>query len=173
MLTTEQQQVLVQWKNLLTEAGLDRVLMRDPAVAPPQIAGRFRVLARLFADGHEVERRELEACVPDELLSMLEALGLVNRMGTKVASAYRLVFHLGLWLFCETVSASAKFYYGNDSIELSRMLEGAQGSVLDLCSGVGTGAGVRSNRGAGDRRRDRTAGREAVLGERRHERTRG
>ena len=78
--------------------------------------------------------------MPDELLSTLEALGLVNRTGDRVAPAYRLVFHLGLWLFCEKVSPSAKFYYGNDSIELSRMLVGAKGSVLDLCSGVGTQA---------------------------------
>jgi methylase of polypeptide subunit release factors len=74
------------------------------------------------------------------VLSTVEALGLVNWLGDRVAPAYRLVFHLGLWLFCEKVSPSAKFYYGNDSIELSHMLEGAAGNVLDLCSGVGTQA---------------------------------
>ncbi len=140
MLTSEQQRALVQWKNLLAESGLDRVLIRDPASEPLQIAERFQVVARLFGEGQDVERREFEACVPDELLSTVEALGLVNRIGDKVGSAYRLVFHLGLWLFCETVSPSAKFYYGYDSIQLSRMLVGAQGSVLDLCSGVGTQA---------------------------------
>ena len=111
-----------------------------PESEPPQMAERFQVLARLFGEGQEVERRDFEACVPDELLSTVEALGLVNRIGDRVAPAYRLVFHLGLWLFCEKVSPSAKFYYGNDSIELSRMLIGAEGSVLDLCSGVGTQA---------------------------------
>ena len=140
MLTSEQQHALFQWKNLLAEAGLDRVLVRDPGSEPPQIAERFQVLARLFGEGQDVERRDFEACVPDELLSTVEALGLVNRIGDRVAPAYRLVFHLGLWLFCEKVSPSAKFYYGNDSIELSRMLVGAEGSVLDLCSGVGTQA---------------------------------
>ena len=29
MLTSEQQRALVQWKNLLAEAGLERVLVRD------------------------------------------------------------------------------------------------------------------------------------------------
>jgi methylase of polypeptide subunit release factors len=140
MLTSEQQRALFQWKNLLAEAGLDRVLVRDPGSEPPQMAERFQVLARLFGEGQDVERRDFEACVPDELLSTVEALGLVNRIGDRVAPAYRLVFHLGLWLFCEKVSPSAKFYYGNDSIELSRMLVGAEGGVLDLCSGVGTQA---------------------------------
>ena len=140
MLTSEEQRALVQWKNLLAESGLDRVLIRDPGSEPPQIAERFQVLVRLFGEGQEVERRDFEACVPGELLSTVEALGLVKRIGDRVAPAYRLVFHLGLWLFCETVSPSAKFYYGNDSIELSRMLAGAEGSVLDLCTGVGTQA---------------------------------
>ena len=140
MLTSEQQSALVLWKNLLAEAGLDRVLMRDPESDPPPMAERFQALSRLFGEGQDVERRDLEACVPHELLSTLEALGLVNRIGDRVAPAYQLVFHLGLWLFCEKTSPSAKFYYGNDSIELSRMLLGATGSVLDLGSGVGTQA---------------------------------
>ena len=140
MLTSEQVSALVQWKNLLAEAGLDRVLVRDAGSEPRQVAEKFQVLMRLFGEGQEVERRDVEACVPDEVLSTLEALGLVNRVGEKVAPAYRLVFHVGLWLFCEKVSRSAKFYYGNDSIELSRVLEGAGGRVLDLCSGVGTQA---------------------------------
>jgi methylase of polypeptide subunit release factors len=76
----------------------------------------------------------------DEVLSTLEGLGLVNSMGDRLAPAYRLVLHLGLWLFCDKVTSAAKFYYGNDSIELSHVLEGAQGNVLDLCSGVGTQA---------------------------------
>ena len=66
MLTSEQARALVQWKNLLAEAGLDRVLIRDAGSQPPQIAERFQVLARLFGDGQEVERRDLLACVPDE-----------------------------------------------------------------------------------------------------------
>lgn len=140
MLASEQARALVQWKNLLSEAGLDRVLIRDPVSETSQIAERFQVLAHLFAEGKEVERRDLQACVPEETLSTLEALGLVTRTGERIAPAYRLVFHLGLWLFCEKVSRSAKFYYGNDSIELSRILEGAKGTALDLCSGVGTQA---------------------------------
>jgi methylase of polypeptide subunit release factors len=83
---------------------------------------------------------DLAARVPGEILLTVEELGLVNRIGDRIEPSYRLVSHLGLWLFCENVSPSAMFYYGNDSAELSRVLEGAEGAVLDLCSGVGTQA---------------------------------
>jgi methylase of polypeptide subunit release factors len=140
MLTSEQQRALVQWKDLLVETGLDRVLIPEPWSERPQVAERFQVLARLFVERQEVERRDFEACVPEDLLSTIATLGLVNRIGDRVAPTFRMVFHRGLWLFCEIVSPSAKFYYGNDSIELSRMLGGATGRVLDLCSGVGAQA---------------------------------
>jgi len=148
MLSREEQGALVQLKDLFTQAELDRVLLLEPGSAPPPPAGRYEVLADLFAGGKEVERRDLMACAPEELLSTIEALGLVNRAGDKVVSAYRLVYHLGLWLFCEKVTPSAKFYYGNDSIELSRMVQGAHGNVLDLCSGVGTQALVAARTAA-------------------------
>lgn len=140
MLTRELQGAMARWKDLLEESGLERVMVRAAAGDPPPLTDKFQVLARLFSDGIVVEKSELAACVPSEILSTLEYLGLLNRLGEEVAAAYRLVFHLGLWLFCETVSPSAKLYYGNDSIELSRMLVGVQGDVLDLCSGVGTQA---------------------------------
>ena len=140
MITGDQARALVQWKNLLAETGLDQVLIHNPGSEPPRTAERLPILARLFGEGEEASRRDIESCVPGGLLSTLEALGLVNRIGDKVASKYRLVFHQGLWLFCEKVSRSAKFYYGNDSIVLSRTLAGVEGSVLDLCSGVGTQA---------------------------------
>jgi methylase of polypeptide subunit release factors len=105
------------------------------------MAERFQVLARLFGEGQAVERRDFRACTSDEMLAALETLGLVNRIGDRVAPAFQLVFHLGLWLFCENKMApSTKFYYGNASIELSRMLRGATGNVLDLGCGVGTQA---------------------------------
>jgi methylase of polypeptide subunit release factors len=56
------------------------------------------------------------------------------------AGEYRLVYHLGLFLFCQTLTPSAKLYYGNDSVALSRLLLPAEGRVLDLCAGVGTQA---------------------------------
>jgi methylase of polypeptide subunit release factors len=143
MLTSDQRSALFQWKSLLAEAGLDRVLIHDAEKEEkqsPHVAERFQVLARLFGEAAVVDRGGVEACVPHEVLSTLEALGLVNRLGDKLASAYRLVFHLGLGLFCEKVSRSAKFYYGYDSIQLSRMIAGAEGSVLDLCSGAGAQA---------------------------------
>jgi len=137
MLTSKQEEALFQWKNLLAESGLERVLSRDTGTEPPPLAGRFAVLARLFDEGLETERHDLRTCVPDELLLILEALGLLNRVKNRVASPYRLVVHMGLWLFCEKVSPGARAYYGSDSFELSRMVLGAQGNVLDLCSGVG------------------------------------
>jgi methylase of polypeptide subunit release factors len=137
MISSEQQSALVAWKGLLAEAGLDRVLIRHPECEPPQVAPRFRVVTRLFGDGQEVSLGEFRTCVPDDLLAGLEALGLVNRIEDRVATPYRLAFHMGLGLFYEKASPSARFYYGNDSTELSRMLVGATGNVLDLCSGVG------------------------------------
>jgi methylase of polypeptide subunit release factors len=131
---------LVDWRDLLAEAGLDRVLARDRQGEPPPIAARFQVLAQLLADCRAVERGDLAACVPPAVLLTLEALGLLHVQGGRVAAGYRLVFHCGLWLFCDKVTPSARFYYGNDSLELSRMLVGAQGNVLDLCSGVGAQA---------------------------------
>lgn len=126
-LTGEQRQALKQFRNLLVDAGMDRLLEQDPAQArapdPPLIS------------------ELLQSCVPPELISTLEALGLVNRSGdTVTAGEYRLVYHLGLFLFCQTLTPSAKLYYGNDSVALSRLLLPAEGRVLDLCAGVGAQA---------------------------------
>lgn len=52
----------------------------------------------------------------------------------------RLVSHLGLLLFCQTLSPAAKLYYGDDSLALSRLLLPVEGRVLDLCTGPGTQA---------------------------------
>ncbi len=137
MLTDEQRHALVRWKDLLAESGLERALTRDPDAKPTEIPERFQILARLFHEGLEVEARELAACVPGDVLATLEALGLLKRAADKLESPYRLANHMGLWLFSEKVSPQAKCYYGNDSFELSRMLIGAEGNVLDLCAGVG------------------------------------
>ncbi len=137
MLRNEQRHALFCWKDVLAESGLEQALTRDPEAKPPEIARRFQVFLRMFGEGLRVEARELQACIPGEVLSTLETLGLLNRIGNNVAAAYRLANHMGLWLFSEKVSPQAKCYYGNDSFELSRMLIGAEGNVLDLCSGVG------------------------------------
>jgi methylase of polypeptide subunit release factors len=145
ILTEEQQRVLVQWKNLLAESGLERVLVRDPGSEAPRMVERLRPLVRLFGEGQgqSVELREFDGCVPEEVRTTVEALGLVKREAGRVAAGYRLVYHLGLWLFCEWKSPTAKFYYGNDSLLLSRTLDRAvAGNALDLCSGVGTQAMV-------------------------------
>ncbi|MGA2344609.1 MAG: methyltransferase [Candidatus Sulfotelmatobacter sp.] len=150
ILTAEQQRALVQWKKLLAEAGLERVLVRDAGSEPAQTPERLQPLVRLFGEGQSVVKSEFDACVPEEVRATVEELGLVPRVEDtglvppfedRVAARYRLVFHLGLWLFCEWKSPTAKFYYGNDSLLLSRTLDGAvAGNALDLCSGVGTQA---------------------------------
>ena len=124
-LTREQRQALRQFRNLLVNAGMDEL----PAVA------------RLFGGGQAVDSAQVESCLPPEIISTLESLGLVNRSGdTITAGEYRLVSHLGLFLFCHTLTASAKLYYGNDSLALSRLLLPVEGRALDLCTGVGTQA---------------------------------
>ena len=126
-LTGEQRQALKQFRSLLVDAGMDRLLEQDPAQAR---APDSPLISEL-----------LQSCVPREVISTLEALGLVARSGdTVTAGEYRLVYHLGLFLFCQTLAPSAKLYYGNDSVALSRLLLGAEGRVLDLCAGVGTQA---------------------------------
>jgi methylase of polypeptide subunit release factors len=140
MLTREQQSALLQWGKLLTEAGLDRRWQRAEEGEHAPIAEKFQVLGRLFGEGQDVDTRDLLACVPGDLLSTIEALGLVSRIGEVVTPAYQLVFNLGSWLFYEKLSPSAKFYYGNDTLEVSRLVRGATGSVLDLGSGIGTHA---------------------------------
>jgi len=143
ILAGEQQRALVQWKNLLAESGLERVLVRDAGSDPARTPERLQWFVRLFGEGQgqSVDEREFDSCVPEEVRATVEDLGLVKRVGDRVAAGYRLVFHLGLWLFCEWKSPTAKFYYGNDSLLLSRTLDGAvAGNALDLCSGVGTQA---------------------------------
>ena len=137
MLTSEQTRALARWKDLLDEAGLERLLSRDPEAEPSPSPEKFDVLARLFGEGRQVARSELEACVPAELVAAIEELGLASGQGDRIDPVYRLANHMGIWLFHEKVSPSARCYYGNDSFELSRMLMGAEGNVLDLCSGVG------------------------------------
>ncbi len=56
------------------------------------------------------------------------------------APHYRTVDHLGLSLMCEPASATARCYYGQDSLVLSKALMPAEGRVLDLCAGVGAQA---------------------------------
>lgn len=148
MLTREQQGALVQWRELLEESGLDRVLARPPGAEPSPVAEGFQALADLFDQSKPVERRDFDRCVPSGLLATLEKLGLLIRAGERIRSPYQLVFHCGLALYSEKVTPSAKFYYGNDSIELSRMLQSAHGNVLDVCSGVGTQALVAARTAA-------------------------
>jgi methylase of polypeptide subunit release factors len=79
--------------------------------------------------------------VSKDLISMLEAFGLLQRNGGLIAAGgFQLVDHMGLFLFCEKVSPSARLYYGQDSLVLSHQLLSAEGQVLDLCAGVGAQA---------------------------------
>lgn len=128
-LTSEQRQALGEFGRILADA--DRAPLSEP----------LQSVARLFRDGQAAELAQVETCVPPEVIATLEALGLVGRSGGMLtAGEFRLVSHLGLFLFCQTLAASAKLYYGNDSLALSRLLLPVEGRALDLCSGVGTQA---------------------------------
>ena len=92
-------------------------------------------LRSLLAGQQALDAAQLQTCLPPELIAALESLGLPIRTGD-----YRLVRHLGLVLFCNTLTASAKLYYGNDSLALSRLLLPVEGRALDLCTGTGAQA---------------------------------
>lgn len=116
-LDAEERQAVRQLRTLLADEGSDT--------------------ARLFAGGPAVE----SARIPHEVIPALEALGLIKTNGDRIeAGEYRLVSHLGLFLFCQQLTSSARLYYGNDSLELSRLLLPVEGRVLDLCAGVGAQA---------------------------------
>jgi hypothetical protein len=138
-LTSGQRKALRQLKQLVLEAGMDRLL------AAPDCEGGLseplQNLARLFARGQAAEAAEIESCLPPEVISTLEALGILNRSeGVVTAGEYRLVYHLGLFLFCQALTSSAKLYYGNDSLALGRLLLPVEGRALDLCTGAGAQA---------------------------------
>lgn len=138
-LTGQQRQTLRQLRDFLVDAGMDRLLADRTDAAP--ISPLLEGLARLLGAGKPADRTVIESCVPPEALSTLEALGLVHASGDLItAGEYRLVPHLGLFLFCQALSPSAKLYYGNDSLALSRLLLPAEGRVLDLCAGAGAQA---------------------------------
>jgi hypothetical protein len=58
--------------------------------------------------------------------------------GGLTLGGYKLVNHFGTAVFCERLHPNVRFYYGDDSAALGRLLTQARGSVLDLCAGVGT-----------------------------------
>jgi methylase of polypeptide subunit release factors len=113
----------------------------EDSLDPPLISEPWQTIARLFCFGEAIESARVESHAPRDLIPMLESFGLVKRHGGLLtAGEFRLVDHLGLFLFCETVSSSARLYYGQDSLMLSRQLVPAEGQVLDLCAGAGAQA---------------------------------
>ncbi|MGH9668407.1 MAG: hypothetical protein ACRD9L_28635, partial [Bryobacteraceae bacterium] len=124
--TDAERQVLKRFRGYLLEAGMDKLLAsgggeEEPADArgfhAPNGAEPLPAIARLFGSGETTPSSRLEHEVSPELVSFLEAYGLARRTGDGIsAGEYRLVCHLGLFLFCQRVSASTKFYYGNDTL---------------------------------------------------------
>jgi release factor glutamine methyltransferase len=95
----------------------------------------------VFCFGETVESEVIYRVCPVEPIKALERLGILQWSDSNLgAGDFRLVYHLGLYLFCHRTSADAVFYYGTDSIALSRILTPVSGSVLDLCAGVGAQA---------------------------------
>jgi SAM-dependent methyltransferase len=144
-LSGEQRKVLKRLQGVLLDAGMDKFLAAlragEDGLAPALISEPSQTIARLFCFGEAVESAWVESHASQDLISILEAFGLVRRNGDLItAGGFRLVDHLGLFLFCETVSPSARLYYGEDSLVLSRQLLPAEGRVLDLCAGAGAQA---------------------------------
>jgi SAM-dependent methyltransferase len=101
----------------------------------------LQTILRLFRFGEALETARVACHAPPDLIAILEAFGLLRRNGDLIAAGgFRLVDHMGLFLFCETVSSTARLHYGQDSLVLSRQLFPAEGRVLDLCAGVGAQA---------------------------------
>jgi SAM-dependent methyltransferase len=144
-LSSEQRKVLGRLRHLLVDAAMDKMPAAlgtgeasfDASLVPEPL----QTILRLFCSGEALEDARVASHAPPDLISILEAYGLLRRNGDLIAAGgFRLVDHMGLFLFCETVSSSARFYYGQDSLVLSRQLFPAEGRVLDLCAGVGAQA---------------------------------
>ena len=144
-LSDEQRKVLKCFRDLLVDAGMDKILAAlrtgEDSLDPSLISEPSQTIARLFCFGEAVESARVESRASQDLVTILEAFGLLRRNGDLIAAGgFRLVDHMGLFLFCEKVSPSARLYYGEDSLVLSRQLFPAEGQVLDLCAGVGAQA---------------------------------
>jgi methylase of polypeptide subunit release factors len=145
--TPQQAQTLQQFRSILLQADaphLPSSSVPDPdgsnhhPVPSSQAVETRRCISRLFYLGEAVECASMDSLFPPQVIATLEQLGILARNCTSfTAGEYRLVSHLGLFLFCHRVSAHARFYYGTDSLALSRVLTPVSGRVLDLCAGVG------------------------------------
>lgn len=117
----------------------DRADARSLDAAP--LAEPLQTLARLFICGEPVDRSRFQQHLSNDVADALVEPGVVQQRGEMVIPGdFRLVDHLGMFLFCQKYSPSARLYYGNDSLALSRLLLGAEGRVLDLCCGAGAQA---------------------------------
>ncbi len=107
----------------------------------PDLTRRRKGLFRFFCLGESIECDAAAELCTLETIEVLEKAGILRRRENCISTGeYRLVYHLGLFLFCHRSSPRALFYYGTDSIALSRMLSPVSGTVLDLCAGVGAQA---------------------------------
>lgn len=101
----------------------------------------LRILSNLFCLQETVPIPLVERYLPAESIAALVKLRLLKSFeGVIAAGEYELVHHLDLFLFCQIASPYTRFYYGDDSAALSRLLFPAKGRVLDLCAGVGAQA---------------------------------
>ena len=142
--SSERVHELQQLRELLLDVGIPSFLSPSTASVQsdptndPEVIGTRRTLFRLLCLGETVEYSAIDRILPDEAIRALEQVGIFQVNGEHLTlGEYRLVYHLGLFLFCHRISAHAKFYYGTDSLALSRVLSPVTGTVLDLCAGVG------------------------------------
>lgn len=137
-------------RGLLESSGIRELLARygaeedraDPrSLDAASLTEPLRTLARLFICGESVDRKRVQHHLSNELAAALVKLSLAQQSGDMLTTGdFRLVDHLGAFLFCQRYSPSARLYYGHDSLALSRLLAGAKGRVLDLCCGAGAQA---------------------------------
>ncbi|HEY6189866.1 MAG TPA: methyltransferase [Pyrinomonadaceae bacterium] len=103
------------------------------------IPSSLRPLLQFTLFSEDIDRANLLAFIPENCLETLKNLGIAEEMEGRVRLVgLRLVYHLGVFVFCQPKMKTAHLYYGEDSLALGRALLGANGTVLDLCAGVGT-----------------------------------
>ncbi|WP_151727274.1 methyltransferase [Thermogemmatispora aurantia] len=107
----------------------------DIAFLPRKLASAVNLLVL----GDAIKLTEAEEILGADGIETLLALELAkHEFDSLHLPNLRLIRHFGVMLFCQQPAITARFYYGNDSLALGRLLLPVRGDVLDLCAGVGT-----------------------------------
>jgi len=106
----------------------------------PLLPEKLRTMVELFIIGKPVKASRAGAALPGDIIEALAGLGVISCQDEHLSlNMLRLAYHCGILSFCEkAIDPAIKYYYGNDSLALGKMLLPARGKVLDVCAGVGT-----------------------------------